>query len=203
MGTPPNAISKKEYLKFFYVIRKTKGEADLDIILNVLQKEVPVWASRQQGTSTSTIEYDPETNHVTGTHSALHGVDEKEVETHHQSYTETDVHIKPRIETLTETFNMLDLSGTGKIERADLEETMNHDRGGAFFNQMGTPPNAISKEEYLKFFYVIRKTKGEADLDNILNVLQKEVPAWRHIADAAKAKDDEPIIISFDTVTFG
>merc|ERR1712100_502872 len=120
---------------------------------------------------------------------------------HHETYTETDVHIKPRIETLTETFNMLDVDGDGMIERSDLEEAVNHDRGGAFFSKMGTPPNAISKKEYLKFFYVIRKTKGEAELDKILSILQKEIPAWRKVAEAA-IKDDEPIIISFDTVTF-
>ena len=108
----------------------------------------------------------------------MHDVDEKEVQMHHETYTETDVHIKPRIETLTETFNLMDVDGTGMIERSDLEEAVNHDRGGAFFSKMGTPPNAISKKEYLKFFYVIRKTKGEAELDKILNMLQKEIPAW-------------------------
>ena len=53
----------------------------------------------------------------------MHGVDEKVIEEHHdETHSETKVHIKPewvellteaRIETLTETFEMMDLKATG------------------------------------------------------------------------------------------
>ena len=65
---------------------------------------------------------------------------------------------------------------TGKIERADLEEAVKHKRGGDFFKRMGTPPKAISLREYVKFFFIVRKVKGEEVLAKLMLHVEKEVP---------------------------
>ena len=58
---------------------------------------------------------------------------------------------------------------TGKIERADLEEAVKHNRDGTFFKRMGKPTKkVVTLKEYLKFFHVISKVKGDDTFQKIL-----------------------------------
>ena len=56
---------------------------------------------------------------------------------------------------------------------------MKHNRDGEFFKRMGKPTKkVVTLKEYLKFFHVISKAKGDDTFQKILKHVHSEVPVW-------------------------
>ena len=82
-------------------------------------------------------------------------------------------------ELLTNAFNLMDVTGAGEIERADLEQAVTHKRGSNFFGTMGKgQPHPIKLYEFLKIFQAVGMAKGEKTLISLNHHVEKGVPVW-------------------------